>query len=124
MLERENEREWKLERTAAVRANHRPTFRELLEQTRKEAAGLAWERAKLASSMRHYAAVTGQRRAARALASVKRRAVTRAISLLPGTIRVSVDEDLHVGLLSIGWRGHGRLHLPAHTQLPATTRLA
>lgn len=107
-----------------MRTNHRPTFRDLLEQTRKQAVGLTWERAKLASSMRHYAAVTGQRRAARALASVKRRAVTRAIGLLPGVIRVSVDEDFHVGLLSIGWRGHGRLHLPAHTQLPDTVRLA
>lgn len=123
MLEREDERERKLERTAAVRTAHRPTFRDLVEQTRKEAAGRAWERAKLASSMRHYAALTGQRRAARALASVKRRAVTRAMSLLPGEIRVSVDEDYHVGLLSIGWRGHGRLHLPAHTQLPDSTRL-
>lgn len=122
MLELENDREWNPERTAVIRTNHRPTFRELLEQTRKAAAGLAWERAKLASSMRHYAAVTGQRRAARALASVKRRAVTRVISLLPGTIRVSVDEDYHVGLLSIGWRGHGRLHLPADTQLPDTAR--
>ena len=123
MLERKNEREWKVERTAAVRANHRPTFRDLLEQTRKQAAGLAWERAKLASSMRHHAAATGQRGAARALASVKRRAVTRAISLMPRAIRVSVDEDYHVGLLSISWRGHGRLHLPADTQLPDTTRL-
>jgi hypothetical protein len=72
--------------------------------------------------MRQYAATTGQHRAARALASIKRRAVTRAISLMPGVIRVSVDEDYYVGLLSIGWRDHGRLHLPANSQLPYTAR--
>ena len=57
-----------------------------------------------------------------ALASLKQRAVARAISLMPGVIRVSVDEDYQHRALSIGWRGHGRLHLPADTQLPDTAR--
>jgi hypothetical protein len=122
MTECTNEREWKLDHAASKRAHHRLTFREQLVQTRMDAASLAWERAKLASSMLHYAATTGQHRAARALASIKRRAVARAMSLMPGVIRVSVDENYHIGLLSIGWRGRGRLHLPADSQLPDTVR--
>ncbi len=33
--------------------------------------------------------------------------------LLPAEVRVTIDDTYQVGLVSVGWQGHGRFHLPA-----------
>lgn len=95
----------------------RKTFRETVNETAQASAQAAWDRAKLASRLRHVAAGQGRRRTARLLGDVKREAISRVLRLQPGTVRVTLDSDYHVGLLSIRWLGHGRLHLPANTNL-------
>ena len=96
---------------------YRPTFRETLEDTRKEAAAVAWERAVRASHLRRWVARTGGIRSAQMLASVKVQALRTAVRLLPEYARVGLDDDYQIGLLSVRWIGRGRLHVPADTDL-------
>lgn len=98
----------------------RMTFREIVDETRTEAAGRAWDRARLASRIRHAIRDSGRIRGTYALGELKRAAISRAIELAPDRILVSIDTDFHVGLLSIRWNGHGGLHLPAATEFPAS----
>ena len=96
---------------------NRMTFRQIVEESREVAAESAWERAQFASRLRHTVASTGRHRNAQRLAEWKARAIKLALSLLPEQIRVTIDDDYQVGLLSVSWLGHGRLHLPADTCL-------
>jgi hypothetical protein len=91
----------------------RVTFRQILEGSRAEAATSAWERAKVASRLRHRLALLGNEPAARLMSEIKTRALDRLVEILPDQVRVTIDDDFHIGLLSIRWPGHGRLHLPA-----------
>lgn len=100
----------------------RKTFRETVRETAQGSAEAAWDRARLASHLRHAAARQGHRRTARRLGELKREAISRVLRLQPGTVRVTVDSDYHVGLLSIRWSGHGSLHLPADTDLRPSAR--
>lgn len=100
-------------RRATDRQTARKTFCQILTDLRHDAAETAWQRAVLASRLRHVAANSGRRRAARRLGEIKQRAIERVIELLPRDIVVTVDDDRLVGLLSVRWNGHGRLHLPA-----------
>lgn len=95
----------------------RVTFRQIVEESRSDAAASAWERAKFASGLRHIEAKIGRHKNAQRLAEWKARAVRLALSLLPEQIHVTIDNDYQVGLLSISWKGRGRLHLPADTYL-------
>lgn len=98
----------------------RATFREILEATRSAAAESAWSRAKTFSGLRHLAQSQKRRRSAVVAARGKITAIQHAISLAPSEIRVTLDCDYQVGLLSIRWQGRGRLHLPAGTELPTS----
>jgi len=102
---------------AVRRRKRRKTFKDILEATKLEAASNAWNRAVEASKLRHIAANQGERRSARKLAEIKVEAIRTAIGLLPEQITTSLDDDYQIGLLSIRWRGHGWLHLPAATNL-------
>jgi len=93
------------------------TFRQIVESTRMDAARAAWDRAKFASRLRHVEAVAGHRRNARRLGEWKVRAIRLAVSLAPEQIRLTIDDDYQIGLLSVRWPGHGRLHLPADVRL-------
>jgi hypothetical protein len=93
----------------------RKTFRQTLNETVTDAAEAAWNRAKLASQLRHVAQSQGRRGAARGLAQVKRAAIWQALRLQTGVVRLTLDNDYQVGLLRIRWPGRGRLHLPAGT---------
>lgn len=95
----------------------RTTFREIVEASRVDAAEAAWERAKTASRLRHFERGTGRYRDAQRLADFKAQAIRLAMSLAPEQISVTIDNDYQVGLLSIRWPGHGRLHLPTDAQL-------
>ncbi|HEY3324984.1 MAG TPA: hypothetical protein VGP72_31310 [Planctomycetota bacterium] len=89
------------------------TFSSILNTTRDKCAERAWQRARLASQLRHIAADGGRSRAASMLGRIKQRAILRVIALSPVGLRVATDRHRYVGLPSISWAGHGRLHLPA-----------
>ena len=97
----------------------RRTFCELAAECRRAAARRAWERARLASVLRRDAQDKGSRKAARVLGRIKHAAIARASELAPEQVRVTLDTDFHVGLLSVRFDGHGRLHLPAAAEMPA-----
>jgi hypothetical protein len=96
------------------------TFREILESTRHAAGISAWERARQASSLRHVATARGDRRGARRLSELKKEAIRLVAIILPEQLKITLDSDQQIGLLSIQLKGHGRLHLPADTDLPRT----
>jgi hypothetical protein len=95
----------------------RINFRQIVEASRVDAAEAAWERAKLASRLRHLESGVGRRRNANRLADSKLQAIRLAMSLAPEQISVTIDDNYQVGLLSVRWPGHGRLHLPAEAYL-------
>lgn len=102
----------------------RINFRQIEEESRYEAAELAWSRAEVASKLRHVAAARGNRRVASRLADVKRQAIRQVLRLQPNTVQVSIDDEYHVGLVSVSWPGHGKLHLPVDVDLNTHTREA
>lgn len=91
----------------------RINFRQIVEASRVDAAEAAWERAKLASRLRHLESGAGRRRNATRFADSKVQAIRLAISLVPEQVSVTIDNDHQIGLLSVRWPGHGRLHLPS-----------
>lgn len=99
--------------------NGRRTFRQILDATRKESAQVAWGRARLASDLRHWASSHGNGKAAMTLAGIKTDALRRTVTILPEEVNVTVDSEYQIGLVSVAWRGHGRLHLPADATMPS-----
>lgn len=95
----------------------RTTFRQILRATREQAALSAWQRACIASNLRHLAASRGDRRSARRLSWMKQEAIRLVASLLPNQLKITVDSEHHVGLVSVRLKGHGRLHLPANSSI-------
>lgn len=95
----------------------RRTFREIVDETRTQAARQAWDRAKAASAIRHDSHDRRRHSAVRLLSRIKQAAIARAVELAPELVRVTFDTDFHVGLLSIRFNGRGRLHLPPAAQL-------
>lgn len=93
------------------------SFRQILQATREPTAVTAWQRARIASNLRHLAASRGDRRSARRLSWMKQEAIRLVASLLPGELKITVDSDNHVGLVSVRLTGHGRLHLPANSSI-------
>lgn len=61
----------------------RRTFHEIADETRLDSAQLAWERAKLASGLRHYAHNRSHRRASRLLGRIKAAAIRNALEVAP-----------------------------------------
>jgi len=96
---------------------HKPTFRQIVEDSRIDAAETAWSRARVISRLRQQECKAQHRRSANRLAQLKADAVRLALSLAPEQITVTIDDDYQVGLLSVRWPGHGRLHLPPNTRL-------
>jgi len=90
----------------------RITFAETLENARKPAAESAWNRASIASSLRNCLKNTRNFRAQFLLGILKKEALRIAVNLNPKEIIVGIDDDYHVGMLSVRWKGHGRYHLP------------
>jgi len=94
------------------------SFRDHLEATKEMAAEQILDRAKSVSSARHLSRASGNCRQAERLGQLKTRLVRRTLELVPDRVVVAVYDDHYVGLLSIRWRSHGWLYLPASTQLP------
>jgi hypothetical protein len=101
----------------ARRQSKRLTFRQQLEVLRNEAAERVWQRARVASHLRHAALASGYRRTATALGQVKAHAIQRALDLVPDEIVVTIDTHRYVGLQLVRWNGHGGFHLPWSIEL-------
>jgi hypothetical protein len=104
---------------------HRLTFRQILGNSRVETATTAWERASVASRLRHGLVSVGHHRGARRLGELKARCLERVVEILPEQVRVTIDNDYQVGLISVRWPGRGRFHLPADslTRRPARSNI-
>ncbi len=99
-------------RVQSTRSVQRQTFRQQLELLRVQNAARAFERGQQASELRHCVAQTTHQETARALSRLKQAALRTAIAIAPDAVRVGMDDDFHVGLLSVVFPGRGRLHLP------------
>lgn len=99
-------------------AKSQRTFREQLEQVRLDNARRAFERGLSASQLRLLAASSGRGHSARVLAKLKQSALFAAFAIAPEVVRVGIDGDRHIGLLTVSFPGRGRLHLP-HPATPA-----
>lgn len=95
------------------RPAHRQGFREILAEVKNASIERAWNRARLASQLRRSATQAANHPGARALSDVKVRAIERVLELGGDEVRVGIDGDHHVGLVSVRLVGKGRLHLPA-----------
>ena len=104
------------------RPDGRKAFREILEDTRTTSLEHAWERARRASDLRHIAVQTGNYSSARVLSEVKLQAVDRVLELARNEVCLSLDSDLHIGLVSVRLAGRGSLHLPATYRRAGTDR--
>jgi hypothetical protein len=89
------------------------TFNQMLDKSRVECAITVWDRAKIASLLRHKFATSGNHRGARLMAALKARCLERVVQIIPKEVHITIDHDYQVGLVSVRWFGHGRLHLPA-----------
>jgi hypothetical protein len=98
------------------------TFQSILNDSQRDAGVAAWERACRASALRRLTSGKSRSATARQLAKIKRDSIRAAITLVPDEIVTTIDDDYQIGLLSVRWPGRGRLHLPADTRLPETTR--
>ena len=98
-----------------MKTGGRQTFRQIVDRSKYEAAESAWDRAKLASGLRQYLALRNKSEQATRCAAIKAAALKLLSSLLPGEVVVTIDDDYQVGLISVRWPDHGRLHLPADT---------
>lgn len=90
------------------------TFRQIAEESRAEAAANAWSRALQASRLRHLVARVSGARSSEALMKLKEDALKRVQAIVPEEVQVTVDDDYHVGCVSVRWRGQ-RMHLPPAT---------
>ncbi len=91
-------------RTNSVNGNQRKTFSQVCEESRDQANRSLFARAATASQLAK--SVGGGARTR--LYQVKHRCIDQLIGR--GHVVVGVDQDLHVGLLSINVIGSGRLH--------------
>lgn len=68
----------------------RPSFRDVLEKGRPDAARTAWAKAALASRLRHLVQESWNARGAAVLGLLKIRNISRACKLAPASVRISI----------------------------------
>lgn len=103
----------RIARRCAHRQPRRPTFRQMFESTRCAAGSAAYNRAVLASQIRHLACGACNFTAARRMGDVKINAALRACELAPEMVRIGIDSSFQIGLPCIHWSGRPSMHLPA-----------
>lgn len=89
----------------------RITFRQILEASRKSAAGLMWDRAEQFSQLRHLAKAMHRAKTARRCGEYKAKLLGRLIRVAPDLVKIIPATDLD-GLCSIRFPNRGQLHLP------------
>jgi hypothetical protein len=83
----------------------------IIEQTRKRAAASLWEKAQIASNLRHSLVQANDKAGARAVSRIKQTAVFRASQIAPDLVSV-VPDHADKTLFSVSFRHRGRLHVP------------
>ena len=76
-----------------------------------KASESAWNRARLASELRHLCFKQNNHQASNLLGLIKKEALKLAYALNPSEIKVGMDDTYQIGMLSIRWRQE-RFHLP------------
>ena len=109
-----------MSRTSKYQAKNRdsqPTFNEMFEATRENAARRLWARACTVSRLRHESRAATRWKQARFLGHMKEALIGRVIEIAPEQIQVSTDDKREVDLLSIQFNGKSRLHLPVNSTI-------
>ena len=96
------------------------TFAEILNETKAEASESAWNRARLASGLRHLCFKQHNHKASNLFALIKKEALKLAVSLNPAEITVGMDDTYQIGMLSVRWKKE-RFHLPLRSSCDITT---
>ena len=96
------------------------TFAEILNDTKAKASESAWNRARLASGLRHLCFKQHNHKASNLLGLIKKEALKLALYLNPAEITVGMDDTYQVGMLSIRWKQE-RFHLPLRSSCDITT---
>ena len=98
-------------------AGQKKTFVMILEERRIVSAINAWEKAQMASALRHQANKKYCCRTARIFSTIKAANVRRVLELAPELIRIVMADDIQ-GLLSVRFNDGSRLHLPVDPAIP------
>ena len=96
------------------------TFAKILKDTKAGASESAWNRARLASGLRHLCFKQHNHKASNLLGLIKKEALKLALYLNPAEITVGLDDSYQVGLLSIRFKQE-RFHLPLRSSCDITT---
>ena len=96
------------------------TFAEILNNTKAKASESAWNRARVASGLRHLCFKQHNHKASNLLGLIKKEALKLAASLNPAEISIKIDDTYQVGMLSIRWKQE-RFHLPLRSSCDITT---
>lgn len=96
------------------------TFAEILNDTKAKASESAWNRARLASGLRHLCFKQHNHKASNLLGLIKKEALKLAASLNPAEITVGMDDTYQIGMLSVRWKKE-RFHLPLRSSCDITT---
>ena len=96
------------------------TFAEILKDTKAGASESAWNRARLASRLRHLCFKQHNHKASNLLGLIKKEALKLAIYLNPAEITVGMDDTYQIGMLSVRWKQE-RFHLPLRSSYDITT---
>jgi len=89
----------------------RVIFNKMVDTERVAAARTAWDRAYLASRLRHAVVSQGKQKSAKQLSALKLKAIKHAFRLAPECLTVGIDGEYQIGLPCIRWIGCERLHL-------------
>lgn len=100
-----------------MKRKRQQTFAVICEAARGEGAQHAWNRARLASGLRHAAVAQRRHETAKRLGELKARSILRALDLAADCLRVGLDESYQVGMVSVTWQGRERLHLPPASRI-------
>ena len=85
-------------------------FKQIVEMTRIASSSVAWEKAKIASDLRHLFLNQKNYPAGNIMGLIKKNSLLVAAKLNPA-ITIGIDSDYQIGMLSIR-NGKMRLHLP------------
>jgi hypothetical protein len=102
-----------MKRRANSARQPRTTFHQIVEGSRVESAVRAWERATLASKLRHAMVKAGRYRSAYVLGEIETKAIERVIELLRPEADRKINANFQVQPSSIRRGGCNRVHSPA-----------
>lgn len=96
------------------------TFADILNDTKAEASKSAWNRARLASELRHLFFKQHNHKASNLFGLIKKEALILAVALNPAEITVGMDDTYQIGMLSVRWKQE-RFYLPLRSSCDITT---